>query len=107
RTLRMPSRTQERPCCIEGRTKAIRPPTACVNRLKAEQMRELSVHRSAADCHEDHRVPLCAGGHPSDPRNLWPQPLQRKWRDADEKQLGGLTLPTLCPGGIMRERARE
>ena len=60
--------------CVSGWSRTIRPPAFYTNRLKAKQMRELNLPGSAHDYHEDHLVPLCAGGHPTDPRNLWPQP---------------------------------
>jgi hypothetical protein len=36
---------------------------------------------------EDHLVLLCAGGHPSDPRNLLRQPVTGKWSDKVKDQL--------------------
>jgi hypothetical protein len=40
---------------------------------------------------EDHLISLEAGGHPSDPRNLWPQPTNKTpgmpssgWQDKDQ-----------------------
>lgn len=47
-------------------------------------MRELGLPGTPQDYHVDHLVPLCVGGAPKDPRNLWPQPLEAKWRDADK-----------------------
>jgi hypothetical protein len=67
--------------CVPGYTKTIRPPSSYTNHLKAKQMRELGLPGTPHDCHEDHVVPLCVGGHPSDPGNLWPQPVTGKWTD--------------------------
>ena len=61
---------------MSGFTKTIRPPSSYISRLKARQMREFNLPGIARDCREDHLVPLCVGGHPSDPRNLWPEPVQ-------------------------------
>ena len=44
-------------------------------------MRELGQAGSPNAYHEDHIVPLCAGGHPRDPKNLWPQPIRGQWND--------------------------
>jgi len=63
--------------CVHGWTKTIRPPTSYTNELKQKQMREYGVDGSMSDYQEDHLISLELGGHPSDPRNLWPQPYPR------------------------------
>jgi hypothetical protein len=63
--------------CVHGWTKTIRPPTSYTNELKQEQMREYGVGGAMSDYQEDHLISLELGGHPSDPRNLWPQPYPR------------------------------
>jgi hypothetical protein len=52
--------------CISGYTKTIRPSTAYTEELKKRQMRELGLPGTSHDYHEDHVVPLCVGGHPSE-----------------------------------------
>jgi hypothetical protein len=56
--------------CRSGYTKTIRPPVRYTNALKAKQLRGMG---SPHDYEEDHLVPLELGGHPSDPKNLWPE----------------------------------
>ena len=63
--------------CIHGWTSTIRPPTSYTNELKAKQMREYGVGGSLSDYQEDHLISLGLGGHPTDPRNLWPEPNPR------------------------------
>jgi hypothetical protein len=63
--------------CVRGWTRTIRPPTSYTNDLKQKQMREYGVSGSMSDYQEDHLVSLELGGHPTDPRNLWPQPYPR------------------------------
>jgi hypothetical protein len=63
--------------CMRGWTKTIRPPTSYTNELKQKQMREYAVGGSMSDYQEDHLISLELGGHPTDPRNLWPQPYPR------------------------------
>jgi hypothetical protein len=60
--------------CVAGYTGKIRPPTSYTNALKAEQMAEYGLSGPASDYEEDHFIPLELGGHPTDPKNLWPQP---------------------------------
>ena len=69
-------------------------------------MRALNLPGEPSEYHEDHRIPLCAGGHPSDPHNLWPQPLEGQWRDADKNQLEASVCRQLCRGDITLEQAR-
>jgi hypothetical protein len=63
--------------CLHGWTKTIRPPTSYTNALKKRQMREYGVGGSLSDYQEDHLISLELGGHPTDPRNLWPEPYPR------------------------------
>ena len=63
--------------CVKGWTSTIRPPTSYTNELKRRQMREYGVSGSLSDYQEDHLISLSLGGHPTDPRNLWPEPNPR------------------------------
>jgi hypothetical protein len=63
--------------CVQGWTRTIRPPTSYTNELKRRQMREYGVGGSLSDYQEDHLISLSLGGHPTDPRNLWPEPNPR------------------------------
>lgn len=92
--------------CVSGWTHTIRPPGSYIAKLKRQQMRALNPPGAASAYHEDHRVPLCAGGHPSDPRNLWPQPLKGQWRDADKNMLEQSVCRQLCRGDITLEHAQ-
>jgi hypothetical protein len=63
--------------CKSGWTRTIRPPTSYTNELKRKQMREYRRAGDLVDYQEDHLISLELGGHPTDPRNLWPQPYPR------------------------------
>ena len=74
--------------CVDGWTSAIRPPTEYTNELKLEQIETYAREGEAADYQEDHLISLGLGGHPTDPRNLWPQPIHRALRvDRVERDL--------------------
>jgi hypothetical protein len=60
--------------CVSGWTRTIRPPTSYTAELKVEQMREYGHGGSPSDYQEDHLISLELGGHPTDRRNLWPEP---------------------------------
>jgi hypothetical protein len=89
--------------CVEGWTKTIRPPTSYTNELKLKQMREYGVGGSMSDYQEDHLISLELGGHPTDPRNLWPEPYPRA-RDVDaiENELND----KVCAGELSLEEAQ-
>jgi hypothetical protein len=63
--------------CRHGWTSTVRPPTEYTNELKVEQMRAYRRTGSPHDYQEDHLISLELGGHPTDPRNLWPEPYPR------------------------------
>jgi hypothetical protein len=63
-----------RTICVQGWTRTIRPPTEYTSELKLKQMAEYGLGGSSSDYQEDHLISLELGGHPTDPRNLWPEP---------------------------------
>jgi hypothetical protein len=89
--------------CVRGWTKTIRPPTSYTNELKLKQMREYGVGGSRSDYQEDHLISLELGGHPTDPRNLWPEPYPRASEvDAIENDLNA----KVCSGELSLEEAQ-
>jgi len=60
--------------CVTGWTRTIRPPSEYTSGLKLEQMREYGVGGDPSGYQEDHLISLELGGHPTDRRNLWPEP---------------------------------
>lgn len=60
--------------CVPGWTRTVRPPSSYTNRLKRQQIKAWRLKdKNPAHFEEDHLVALSSGGHPTDPRNLWPQ----------------------------------
>jgi hypothetical protein len=59
--------------CSHGWTRTVRPPTSYRNALKLEQLRRYGFVGGPADYQEDHFISLELGGHPTDPKNLWPE----------------------------------
>ena len=90
--------------CVHGWTKTIRPPTSYTNELKLRQMQEYGVGGDPSGYQEDHLISLELGGHPSDPRNLWPQPYPRA-SDVDtiENELNG----EVCSGQLTLAQAQQ
>lgn len=62
--------------CVSGYTSKVRPSSRYTDALKALQIRAYSyTDTTLADYEEDHLIPLELAGHPTDPKNLWPEPL--------------------------------
>jgi hypothetical protein len=90
--------------CKHGWTRTIRPPTDYTNALKVKQMREYGVGGSLSEYQEDHLISLELGGHPTDPRNLWPEPYPRA-REVDtiENELNA----KVCSGELTLDEAQR
>ena len=89
--------------CKHGWTKTIRPPTSYTNDLKRKQIREYGVGGALSDYQEDHLVSLELGGHPTDARNLWPEPYPRASEvDSIENELNA----KVCSGRLSLEQAQ-
>jgi hypothetical protein len=89
--------------CVHGWTKTIRPPTSYTNDLKRRQMREYGVGGALHDYQEDHLISLELGGHPTDPRNLWPEPYPRASEvDSIENELNA----KVCSGQLSLDQAQ-
>jgi hypothetical protein len=83
--------------CVHGWTRTIRPPTEYTNALKRQQLREYSLTGPLSAYQEDHLISLELGGHPTDPRNLWPEPYPRAAQvDAIENDLNR----RVCDGSL-------
>ena len=63
--------------CKHGWTRTIRPPVSYTNSLKAKGLRQYRLRGPPSAFQEDHLISLELGGHPTDPRNLWPEPYPR------------------------------
>ena len=61
--------------CNAISTTTIRPPDEYTNALKVAQIKEYGfADTNPQDYEEDHLISLEIGGHPDDPKNLWPEP---------------------------------
>jgi hypothetical protein len=63
--------------CRRGWTSTIRPPVTYTNDLKQKGLRAYGLRGPPSRYQEDHLISLELGGHPIDPRNLWPEPYPR------------------------------
>lgn len=66
--------TIDRTICVPGYSQSVRPLPSYTTGLKLKQLRDMAASdQSPRDFEEDHLIPLSLGGHPRDPRNLWPE----------------------------------
>ena len=90
--------------CVRGWTRTVRPPVEYTNALKAEQMRPYGETGPLSAYQEDHLISLELGGHPTDPRNLWPEPYPRASAvDQIENDLNA----KVCGGSLSLHDAQE
>ena len=90
--------------CVTGWTRTIRPSTEYTNALKRKQMRAYREAGGESDYQEDHLISLELGGHPTDPRNLWPEPYPRASHvDTIENELNA----QVCSGSLTLAQAQH
>ena len=96
--------------CVSGYTSAIRPPSSYTTALKIKQLQQgYAVNGDFDTSHyeEDHLISLELGGHPTDPKNLWPEPyndtLGARIKDRLENKLHDL----VCDGAIKLRTAQQ
>lgn len=95
-------------CNPDWSTKSIRPPASYTGRLKREQIRDWNLaDTDPKDYEEDHLIPLELGGHPSDPRNLWPEPYDPKPGAREKDRVENQLHKEVCAGDIALDRAQK
>jgi hypothetical protein len=66
-------------------------------------MREYGVAGAPTQYQEDHLISLELGGHPTDPRNLWPEPYPRA---SDVDSIENDLNAKVCSGRLSLEAAQ-
>jgi hypothetical protein len=89
--------------CSPGFTRSIRPPSNYTSHLKVEQMRQYGLAGNPSAFQEDHLISLELGGHPTDPRNLWPEPYPRA---AEVDRIENRLNAKICSGALSLHDAR-
>ena len=88
-------------------TKSVRPPSSYTTRLKRDQMRELGLPGGLADYEEDHFISLELGGHPTDPRNLWPEPYKPRPGARQKDVVENYLRKQVCSGALTLQQAQN
>jgi hypothetical protein len=93
--------------CVAGYTTKVRPPSSYTNALKAQQIKAYGYSDiSLGDYEEDHLIPLELGGHPTDPRNLWPEPLSGAYPASKKDGVENSLHSRVCAGLMTLAAAR-
>ena len=90
----------EQTVCMPGYSAMIRPNPNYTSALRKKFFKELNLPGDLKEYRLDHLVPLCAGGHPYDQKNLWMQPVEAEWPDKAKNELEGSVCRALCKGDI-------
>ncbi|HEV2174640.1 MAG TPA: hypothetical protein VGR71_13780, partial [Nitrospira sp.] len=87
--------------CSRGYTAKVRPPVAYTDALKVTQIRAYGYSdTNPRNYEEDHLIPLELGGHPSDPRNLWPESLYGEYPATQKDVVENALRSKVCSGAI-------
>jgi hypothetical protein len=90
--------------CRKGWTRTVRPPVSYTNDLKRRGLHAYGLRGPPSRFQEDHLISLELGGHPTDPRNLWPEPYPRASAvDRIENELNA----QVCSGRLSLADAQE
>lgn len=93
--------------CVSGWTDTVRPPTTYTNKMKAVSMQQYGITGNMSDYEFDHLVPLSSGGHPSDPRNLWPEPWEGEYGARIKDKLEVKLKKMICNGSVTLAEAQH
>lgn len=94
--------------CVHGWTNTIRPTTTYTNQLKLEQIKAYHYKdTNPANYEEDHLISLQLGGHPTDPKNLWPQPYRAKCGARIKDVLETRLKRNVCAGKMLLADAQK
>jgi hypothetical protein len=96
--------TIDRTICVHGWTKTVRPPSSYTAQLKLKQMEQYGLTGPPSGYQEDHLISLELGGHPTDPRNLWPEPYPRA---AEVDQIENELNDKVCSGKLSLDEAQR
>lgn len=94
--------------CVPGYTKTIRPPASYTTSLKVRQIAAYGyADTNPAHYEEDHFIPLELGGHPTDPRNLWPQPRSGTSGAGSKDRMENALHALVCSGQMSLAEAQR
>jgi hypothetical protein len=93
--------------CVSGYTKAIRPPVSYTTPLKIKLMKSYGFTDSRSNYELDHLIPLEVGGHPTDVKNLFPEPGYGQYNFHIKDRFENYLHRAVCNGSISLTEAQK
>lgn len=94
--------------CVSGYTTKVRPSSRYTDALKLQQIKAYGyADTNPADYEEDHLIPLELGGDPTNPGNLWPEPLEGAYPAARKDGVENSLHNKVCAGLVTLAAAQE
>jgi len=84
------------------------PPSSWMEDMEKQQIEQYHYSdTSLKHYHEDHLIPLSLGGHPTNAKNIWPQPLIAKWSARRKDYLEEVINRKVCKGEMSLAEAQN
>ena len=84
------------------------PPKTFLENIEREQLKLYGyTDENLKHYQMDHLIPLSLGGHPTDPKNIWPQVLIAKWSARRKDYLEEVLHDKVCKGEVKLVDAQE
>jgi hypothetical protein len=93
--------------CVHDYTKTIRPPVSYTTPLKIKLMRSYGFTDSRSNYELDHLIPLAVGGHPTDVKNLFPEPGYGQYNFHIKDRFENYLHRAVCNGSISLSEAQK
>lgn len=94
--------------CVPNWTTTVRPSTSYTEKLKEQQIEEYGYpDHDPTHYEEDHLISLQLGGHPTDPKNLWPEPYWLKCGARIKDVLESRLKRNVCAGKMTLKQAQK
>lgn len=94
--------------CVSGWTKTVRPVNKYTTALKKQQIEQYGfTDKDLTHYEEDHLISLEIGGHPSDPKNLWPQHYAATCGAKQKDRLENELHRRVCSGKMTLQDAQK
>ncbi len=93
--------------CVPGYAKTIRPAVSYTTPLKIKLMRSYGFTDSRSNYELDHLIPLAVGGHPTDVKNLFPEPGYGQFNYHMKDRFENYLHKAVCNGSISLFQAQK
>ena len=93
--------------CVQGYTRAVRPPLSVTEPLKRRAMARYNDTGSPKDYELDHLIPLELGGHPDSELNLWPEAYSPSPGAHEKDKVENYLRQQVCLGLIPLAQAQQ